>query len=145
MNIFTIYIGIIKPLFCFDCTNFKVSVIIKIINFNEILKNGLFNYVYHLPCECDYLSNFQIITHLFNHCWKKSFFEMKNFKLVTWYPNMVQIMCNDMVQYTFNFNEKFKSFNLFLDYICVFEYTSELHLFSEIYSNLPLYKMKWNH
>ncbi len=55
---------------------------------------------------------------------------------------MVQIMCNDMVQYTFNFNEKFKSFNLFLDYICVFEYTSELHLFSEIYSNLPLYKMK---
>ncbi len=46
MNIFTIYIGIIKPLFCFDCTNFKVSVIIKIINFNEILKNGLFNFIY---------------------------------------------------------------------------------------------------
>jgi hypothetical protein len=35
---------------------------------------------------------------------KKSFFEMKNFKLITWYPNKVQIMWNDMVQYTFNFH-----------------------------------------
>jgi len=30
---------------------------------------------------------------------------MKIFKLVTWYPNMVQIMWNDMVQYTFNFHK----------------------------------------
>jgi hypothetical protein len=37
---------------------------------------------------------------------KKSFFEMKNFKLVTWYPSMVHIMSNDMVQYTFNFHKK---------------------------------------
>jgi len=35
---------------------------------------------------------------------KKSFFEMKNFKLIAWYPNKVQIMWNDMVQYTFNFH-----------------------------------------
>jgi hypothetical protein len=28
--------------------------------------------------------------------------------------------------------------------ICVFEYIGTLHLFSQIYSNLPLYKMKWN-
>jgi hypothetical protein len=34
---------------------------------------------------------------------KKSFFKMKIFKLITWYSNMVQIMWNDMVQYTFNF------------------------------------------
>jgi hypothetical protein len=27
---------------------------------------------------------------------KKSFFEMKIFKLVTWYPNMVQNMWNNM-------------------------------------------------
>jgi hypothetical protein len=32
---------------------------------------------------------------------KNSFFEMKIFKLVTWYPNMVHIMSNGMVQYTF--------------------------------------------
>ncbi len=38
MNIFIIYIGIIRPLFCFDCTNFKASLVIKIINFNEIKK-----------------------------------------------------------------------------------------------------------
>jgi hypothetical protein len=57
---------------------------------------------------------------------------------------MVQTMWNDMVQYTFNFHKNQKSFQLFLEYICVFEYTSTLHLFPQIYSNLPLYKMKWN-
>jgi hypothetical protein len=36
MGIFIIYIGVIKPLSFFDCTNFKGSLIIKIINFNEI-------------------------------------------------------------------------------------------------------------
>jgi hypothetical protein len=38
MSIFIIYIGIIGPLFCFDYINFKVSLVIKIINFNENLK-----------------------------------------------------------------------------------------------------------
>jgi hypothetical protein len=36
MDIFIIYIGIIGPLFCFDCTNFEASLVIKIINFNVI-------------------------------------------------------------------------------------------------------------
>jgi hypothetical protein len=27
------------------------------------------------------------------------------FKLVTWYPNVVHIIWNDMVQYTFNFHK----------------------------------------
>ncbi len=36
MNIFIVYIGIIGPLSCFDCINFKVSLVIKIINFNGI-------------------------------------------------------------------------------------------------------------
>jgi hypothetical protein len=36
MGIFRINIGIIKPLSCFDCTNFKVSLVIKLINFNGI-------------------------------------------------------------------------------------------------------------
>jgi len=49
-----------------------------------------------------------------------------------------------MVQYSFNFHEDWKRFKLFLEYICVFEYTFTLHLFSQIYSNLPLYKMEWN-
>ncbi len=30
-----------------------------------------------------------------------------------------------------------------LEYICVFWYTSTLHLLPQIYSNFPLYKMKW--
>ncbi len=38
MSIFIIHIGIIGPLFHFDYTNFKVSSVIKIINFNEIKK-----------------------------------------------------------------------------------------------------------
>jgi len=38
MNIFIIYIGIIGPLFRFDCINFKFSLVMKIINFNGIKK-----------------------------------------------------------------------------------------------------------
>jgi len=34
---------------------------------------------------------------------KNSFFEMKISKLITWYPNLIHIMWNDKVQYTFNF------------------------------------------
>jgi hypothetical protein len=66
MNIFIIYIGIIGPQFHFDCTNFKVSLVIKIINFNEIKKKGPSSYVCHLLCGCDLLSNFQFTT-LFLH------------------------------------------------------------------------------
>jgi hypothetical protein len=36
------------------------------------------------------------------------------------------------------------SFKLFSEYICVFECPCTLNLFPQIYSNLPLYKMKWN-
>ncbi len=36
MGIFIVYIGIIGPLFCFDCINLKASLVIKIINFNGI-------------------------------------------------------------------------------------------------------------
>jgi hypothetical protein len=38
MNIFIIYIGVIRSMSCFDYTNFKVSLVIKIINFNGIKK-----------------------------------------------------------------------------------------------------------
>ncbi len=38
MNIFIIYIGIIGPQSCFDCTDIKASLVIKIININEIKK-----------------------------------------------------------------------------------------------------------
>jgi hypothetical protein len=38
MRIFIIYIGITRPLFRFDSTNFNVSFFNKIINFNEFLK-----------------------------------------------------------------------------------------------------------
>jgi len=75
---------------------------------------------------------------------KNSFFKMKIFKLITWYPNMVQTMCNDMGQYIFNFHKNEKLFKNILEYICVFEYISTLHLFSQIHSIFPLYKMKWN-
>jgi hypothetical protein len=61
MNIFIIYIGIIGPLSHIDHTNFKASLIIKIVNFSENL-NGPFCYACHLPCECDYLSKLQFIT-----------------------------------------------------------------------------------
>jgi len=74
---------------------------------------------------------------------KKSFIEMKNFKLVTWYLNMVHIMWNDIIQYTFNFHKNYKLFKLFFEYICVFEYTSTQHLFPQIYSLISHF-IKWN-
>jgi hypothetical protein len=63
MSIFIIYIGIIGPLSHFDHTNFKSSLVIKMVNFSEIL-NGPLSYACHLTCECDYLSKLQFITHL---------------------------------------------------------------------------------
>jgi hypothetical protein len=72
------------------------------------------------------LSNFQITKHLLHFFWKKSFFEMKIFKLVTWYPNMVH-----MVQIYFNF---FWSIFVFLN--------TQVNSFPQIYSNLTIYKMK---
>jgi len=38
MNIFIVYVGIIGPLSRFDYINFNVSLVIKIINLNEIEK-----------------------------------------------------------------------------------------------------------
>jgi hypothetical protein len=38
MGIFIIYINVTKPLFHFHCINFKASLIIEAINFNEIFK-----------------------------------------------------------------------------------------------------------
>jgi hypothetical protein len=92
MSIFIIYIGIIGPQSRFDLTNFKVSLVIKIINFNEIKKMVhlvmlVIFYVDMISCQ-----NFKYTTHLSHLCSKNSFFEMKIYKLVTWYLNMVHIM-----------------------------------------------------
>ncbi len=38
MNIFILYIDTIGPLSCFDYTNFNISLVIKLINFNENFK-----------------------------------------------------------------------------------------------------------
>jgi hypothetical protein len=91
------------------------------------------------------LTKFSIYhTFITSSCRKNSFFEVKKFKLITWYPNMVQIMWNGMIQYSFNFQKNQKLFKWFLEFICVFEYIGTLHWFSQIYYNLRLYKMKWN-
>jgi len=58
MGIFIIYIGKIRPLFHFDCIKIKVSLDIKIINFNGIKNMLPSSYACHLPCECDHLSKF---------------------------------------------------------------------------------------
>jgi hypothetical protein len=43
---------------------------------------------------------------------KKLIFSNENFQIITWYPNMVRMVQN--------------LFKLFLEYICVFEYTSTI-------------------
>jgi hypothetical protein len=66
MNIFIIYISIIRPLYCFDYINFKDLLIIKIITFNEIIIMA------HLMCVIFYVNvitcqNFNLphINHIF--------------------------------------------------------------------------------
>jgi len=44
-------------------------------------------------------------TQLSHLWWRNENFEMKIYKLVTRYPNMANIMWNDIVQYTFNFHK----------------------------------------
>jgi hypothetical protein len=56
---------------------------------------------------------------------------MNFFKLITWYPNMVQIKWKYIIQYTFNFHKDKKSFKFLLKYIFVSKYTCTLHFFSK--------------
>jgi len=81
MSIYIMYINITWPLSRFDCTRFKVSLLIKLIDFNEFFKKFHPNMFCHLPCECDYLSNFQFTTHLSHICLKKHIFWNENFQI----------------------------------------------------------------
>ncbi len=56
-----------------------------------------FSYACHLPYELITCQNLNLPHIYCIFVFKNSFFEMKNFKLVAWYPNMVQTMWNDMV------------------------------------------------
>ncbi len=67
MSIFIIYIGIIGLQFRFDYTNFKASLVIKIINFNEIKRMAHLAMLAFLY-GCDFLSKFQYTTHLLHLC-----------------------------------------------------------------------------
>jgi hypothetical protein len=63
MNVFIVYIGIIGPLFRFDYINLKVSLVIKIINFNKIkeLAHLVMFVIFHenvIICQIFNLSHF---------------------------------------------------------------------------------------
>jgi len=68
MGTFIIYIVIIGPLSCFDCINFKASLVIKIINFNKIqnMAHLIMLVIFHVNAH--YLSNFQFTTQLSHLC-----------------------------------------------------------------------------
>jgi hypothetical protein len=67
MCIIIIYIGIIGPLSHFDYTNFKVSLIIKIINFNEILNMAhlVIIVIFHVNVITYQIFNLSHIYHIF--------------------------------------------------------------------------------
>jgi hypothetical protein len=69
MNIFIIYIGIIRPYFHFDYTNFRVSLVIKTINFNEILKMAHLAMLVNFYVDVIFCQNFNSphIYHIFAH------------------------------------------------------------------------------
>ncbi len=105
MSIFTTYIGIIGPKSCFDCIKFRVSLIIKIINFTKFLKMPHLTMLVVFYVDVIFFQNFNLPHIYCIFALKAHFFKMKIYKLVTWYPNMIHIMWNDMVQYTFNFHK----------------------------------------
>jgi hypothetical protein len=91
MAIFIVYIGVVKQQSHFDYTNFKASLVIKIINFNRILKmtHLIMLVIFYVDMITFQIFNLPHIYRIF--ATKNSFFEMKNFKLVTWYLNMFHI------------------------------------------------------
>jgi hypothetical protein len=103
MGIFIICIDIIGPLSHFDCNNFKAS-----INFDEIknMVHLVIFVIFHVNMITCQNCNLPQIYHILVE--KNSLFEMKNFKLITCYPNMVQTMSNDMVKYIFNIHKSLK-------------------------------------
>jgi hypothetical protein len=89
MGIFIVYIDKIRPLFHFDRTKFKVSLDIKIINCNGIknMAHLVMLVIFHVNVITCQNFNLPHIYCIFAE--KISFLEMKNFKLVAWYLNMV--------------------------------------------------------
>jgi hypothetical protein len=77
MSIFIIYIGVIGPQSCFYYTNFKASLVIKIINFNELKKKTHLSMLVVFYVDVISYQNFNLshIFHIFAQ--KNSFFEMK--------------------------------------------------------------------
>jgi hypothetical protein len=93
--------------------------------------------------RCDYLSKLQFTTHLSHPCLKNSFLKMKNFKLVTWYPNMVHIMWND----SFNIPSTFINIKNHLNYfwhIFVFLNTHVHYTCFHKYIPISHFIMEWN-
>jgi hypothetical protein len=60
MNIFIIYIGIIGPHSCFDYTDIKASLVIKIINFNEIKKMAHLSMLVISYVDVSFYQNFNL-------------------------------------------------------------------------------------
>jgi len=73
MNIFIVYIGIMGPQSHFDCTNFKVSLVIKIINFNEIKKKAHLAMLVIFYVVVIYCQNFNL-PHIFAYLLKNIIF-----------------------------------------------------------------------
>jgi hypothetical protein len=67
MNIFILYIDIIGPLSCFDYTNFNISLVIKLINFNENFKMAhlAMLVIFHVNVITCQMFNLSHIYHIF--------------------------------------------------------------------------------
>ncbi len=73
MGIFIIYIGITKPLSCFECTNFKASLVIKTINFYGIKKMAYLNMFFIFHVNVITCQNFNL-SHIYRIFAKKTHF-----------------------------------------------------------------------
>jgi hypothetical protein len=137
MCTFIIYIGIIQPKFRFDYINFKTSLVIKIINFNENLEIShptmlvIFLWMWFLVKISIYHT---FITSLL----KNSFFEMKIYKLVTWFILCEMTWCN--------IPSTFIKTKIYLNYfLSIFVFLSTKVHYNRFHKYTPIsHFIKWN-
>jgi hypothetical protein len=89
-----------------------------------------------------YCQNFNL-PHIYRIFAKKFIFWDEIYKLITWYPNMVHIMWKTWFNIPSTFIKTKNHLNVFWS-IFVVIFIGTLYSFPQIYSNPPLYKMKWN-
>ncbi len=153
MCIFIVHIGIIGPLFCFECTNFKASLVIKIINCNGIknMAHLAMLVIFHVNVIFGNFFNLPYIYHIFVekiHFWDENLSHgiQTWFKLceMTWFniPSIFRKIKNHLIFFGIylcfwiHMYTTFISTNIFQSLTLQNEMDFLKNIFPKLYSNI---------